>query len=126
MGTQPSHAYPGVRACTFHMNKMPMESWDNVVETLSKVEDVMSSLVTTNALQRLNLGIELIEYQIMTAGKENLFLLPLKIFGGVAFGYQVHNRIHTDDDFSRSVVTVHIDQHQYECSNKVVAYFSFP
>ena len=126
MGSQPSCANPGVRACTFHMNKMSMESWDSVVETLSKVEDVMSSFVPTNALQQLNLGIELIGYQTMTAWKENLLVLPLKIFGGVAFGYQVYNRIHTDDDFPRSVVTVHVDQHQYEFSNKVVTYFSFP
>ena len=82
------------------MDKMPKESWNNAVETLSKVENVMSSFIPTNELRHLNLGIELIGYKTMTPGTENKFLLPLKVFGGLAFGYQVHNRIHTDDDFS--------------------------
>ena len=62
----------------------------------------------------------------MTAGNENKLVLPLKIFGGVAFGYQVHNAIHTDDNFSRSVVTVHVDNLQYQFGNQVVEYFCFP
>ena len=53
-------------------------------------------------------------------------ILPLKIFGGVAFGYQVHNAIHTDEDFSRSVVTVHVDNLHYRYLSRVVAYFCFP
>ena len=61
----------------------------------------MSSFIPTNDLRHLNLGRDFIGYKTsMTPGKENQFLLPCKIFGGVAFGYQVHNRIHVDDDFS--------------------------
>ena len=59
----------------------------------------------------------------MIPRKENLLLLPLKISGGVSFGYQVHNRIQFDGDFSRSIVTVYVDKHQYEFADKVVAYF---
>ena len=62
----------------------------------------------------------------MTAGNEHKLILPLKIFGGVAFGYQVHNTIHTDDDFSRSAVTFYVNNHQYQFGNQVVAYFCFP
>ena len=61
----------------------------------------------------------------MTPGNENQFLLPLKVLGGVVFGYQVHNHIHTDDNFLQSVVKVHVNTHQYEFVNKVVAYFCF-
>ena len=67
MGTQPCHADPGVHAYTYHMDKMPKESWDNTVETLSKVEKIMSSFVSTNELRHLNLGRELIGYQTMPA-----------------------------------------------------------
>ena len=130
MGTQPCRAEPGVRAYTYHMEKMPKESWDNIVETLAKVERIMSTFVPSDELRLLNLGRELLGYKTMTptvtTDNEKKLTLPLKIFGGVAFGYQVHNAIHTDEDFSRSVVTVHVDNLQYRYLSRVVAYFCFP
>ena len=130
MGTQPCRAEPGVRAYTYHMEKMPKESWDNIVETLAKLEIIMSTFVPSDELRLLNLGRELLGYKTMTptvtTDNEKKLILPLKIFGGVAFGYQVHNAIHTDEDFTRSVVTVHVDNLQYRYMNRVVAYFCFP
>ena len=86
------------------MDKIPKESWDNIVEMLLKVGKIMPSFVPINELRHLTFGRELIGYQAMTAtttaGNKNKLILPLKIFGGVAFGYQVHNAIHTNDDFS--------------------------
>ena len=129
MGTQPCRAEPGMRAYTYRMDKMPKESWDNIVQTLLKVEKIMPSFVLLNELRHLNFGREFIGYQTMTAtitaGNENKLILPLKIFGGIAFGYQVHNTIHTDDNFSRSVVTVHVDNLHYQFGNQVVAYYCF-
>ena len=130
MGTQPCRAEPGVRAYTYHMEKMPKESWDNIVETLAKVEKIMSTFLPSDELRHLNLGRELLGYQTMsptmTSDNEKKLILPLKIFGGVAFGYQVHNAIHTDDDYSHTVVTVHVDNLHYRYLNRVVAYFCFP
>ena len=130
MGTQPCRTEPGVCVYTYHMEKMPKESWDNIVKTLSKVEKIMSSFVPSDELRHLNLGRELIGYQTMTAtrttGDGKKMILPLKIFGGVAFGYQVHNAIHIDDDYSRSVVTVHVDNLEYRFLNRVVAHFFLP
>ena len=121
MGTQPSRAEPGVRSYTYHMEKMPKESWDNIVQTLSNVEKIMSAYVPSDELRHLNLGRELLGYKTMTptmtSEKENTFILPLKIFGGVAFGYQVHNAIHIDQDFSRCVVLVHVPNLQYQYLN---------
>ena len=57
---------------------------------------------------------------------KNKLILPLNIFGGVAFGYQVYNAIHTDDDFSRSAVIVHVDNLHYQFGNQVAEYFCFP
>ena len=112
MCTQPYRAEPGVHTYTYHMDKIPKESWDNVVETLSKVEKIMSYSIPTNELWHLNLERELIGYKSMTPGNENKFLLPLKVF-------------HTDDDVLQSVVRVHVDNHQYKF-RQAVAYFCFP
>ena len=67
MDTQPCHAEPGVCAYTYHMDRMPKESWDNIVQTFLKVEKIMSSFVPSNELRYLNLGRELIGYQTMPA-----------------------------------------------------------
>ena len=130
MGAQPCWAQPGVRAYTYLIKKMPKESWDNIVKTLAKVETIMSTFIPPGELRHLNLGRELLGYQTMsptmTSDNEKKLILPLKIFGGLAFGYQVHNAIHTDDDYSRSVVTVHVNNLHYRYMNRVVAYFCFP
>ena len=62
MGTQPCRAEPGVHAYTYHMEKMPKETWDNIVKTLSKVETIMSSFVPSDKLRHFNLGREFIGY----------------------------------------------------------------
>ena len=130
MGTQPCRAGPGVRSYTYHMEEMPSKSWDNIVNTLAKVESIMSSYVPSEELRQLNLGRELLGYKTMTPSHgtkdEHELILPLKIFGGIAFGFQVHNKIHTDDDYSRSVVSVHVENFQYRFLNHIVAYFCFP
>ena len=90
----------------------------------------LSTFVPSDELRLLNLGRELLGYKTMTptvtTDNEKKLILPLKIFGGVAFGYQVHNAIHTDEDFSRSVVSVRVDKLQYRYMSRVVAYFCFP
>ena len=98
MGSQPSHSEPGVRDVMYHMNKIPIDSWNNVVKTLSKVENAMSSFISTDELSDLNLRREMILYKTMSSVNNDPFLLPLKTFGGVALGFQLHNSIHIDDD----------------------------
>ncbi len=88
----------------------------------------MSAFVPSDELRHLNLGRELLGYKTMTptvtTDDETKLILRLKLFGGVAFGYQVHNTIHTNENFSRLVVSVHVDNLQYRYLNCVVAYFA--
>ena len=83
MGKQPCRAEPGLRAYTYHMEKMPKESWDNIVETLAKVEKIMSTFVPSDELRHLNLAREFLGYQIMsptmTSDNEKKLILPLKM-----------------------------------------------
>ena len=68
----------------------------------------MSSFISTNELRHVNFGREIIGYKTIPPGNDDSFLLPLKIVGSVAFGFQVHNSIYIDDDFLWYVVTVRL------------------
>ena len=109
MGVQPGCAQKGVCDTTYHVNKIPPEHWNNVVETLSKNETVMLSYLTTVERRRLNLGREIIGFKMMSQINNDEFILQYKIFGGVAFSLNVHLSIHTDEDFSLSCVRLRGD-----------------
>ena len=63
---QPCRAEPGVQEATYHKNILPKSNWDNLVETLTNVEDVMSAFVPSDELGKVNLARELIGYKTMS------------------------------------------------------------
>ena len=81
VGVQPCCAEQGVREATYHKNLIPKSNWDNLVETLTNVEDVMSAFVPTDELCKVNLARELIGYRTMSSDEKFC-----KIFGSIAFG----------------------------------------
>ena len=46
-------------------------------------------------------------------------------YNGVGFGVNVYLRCHVDDDFTMSMVQVHMDQ-LYQMNDPIVCYFCFP
>jgi hypothetical protein len=121
VGVQPSRAERGVREATYHKNLIPKSNWDNLVQTLANVEDVMSAFVPTDELRKVNLSRELIGYKTMSS--DDIFC---KIFGSIAFGRNVHLGCHTDKDFAKSVVSVYLDEDGYGFNDRIIAYFCFP
>ena len=121
VGVQPSRAEPGVRQATYHKNLIPKTNWDNLVETLTNVEDIMSAFVPTDELRKVNLARELVGYKTMSSDEK-----LCKIFGSIAFGRNVHVACHTDKDFAKSVVSVYLDEDGYGYNDRIVAYFCFP
>ena len=47
-------------------------------------------------------------------------------YNGLGFGFNVYLRTHVDVDFTISIVQVHIDNHDYVITDKVIRYFAFP
>jgi len=122
-GVQLGRAAKGVWDASYHKQSMPARNWDNIVQTMVKTENVMSSFVPTSELRRLNFAQQLIGYKTMRATCDDLIILPCKIFGALAFAKNVHLSCHRDDDFAKSVVTVHKNGHGYNMSDSIVAYF---
>jgi hypothetical protein len=125
-GVQPCRASPGVRDASYHKRSMPSAHWNNLVETLFDVEKVVATFVSTEELRRVNFAKELIGYKTMTPTSDDTVVIPCKIFGALAYGRNVHLSCHTDRDFSKSVVSVHIDGKGYKVDDAIVAYFCFP
>ena len=48
-----------------------------------------------------------------------------RYYNGVCFGVNVYLRCHVDDDFTMSMVQVHMDQ-LYQMNDHIVCYFCFP
>ena len=49
-----------------------------------------------------------------------------KMFGGIAFGANVHISCHTDSDFMYSVVSAHLREHKNQLNDRILVYFCFP
>jgi hypothetical protein len=121
VGVQPCRAQRGVREATYHKDRIPKTNWDNLVQTLTNVEDVMSAFVPTDELRKVNLARELIDFKTMSSDDK-----LCKIFGSIAFGRNVHLACHTDKDFAKSVVSVYLDDDGYGFNDRIIAYFCFP
>jgi len=122
MGVQACRAGRGVRDTSYHRDGMPVEQWCNIVDMMKRTENALSSFVETKSLQQLNAAKQLLKFKTMASSH----LHPNKIFGGLAFGINVHLSCHKDHDYTWSVVSVHLHGYQYRLVDRIVAYFCFP
>ena len=125
MGVQPNRAAPGVNDATYHRDSMPEGMWDLIVEKMKLTENALSSYVSTDAIRDLNCARRLLKFKTMSP-HNGCRGHSTKIFGGIAFGVNVHLSSHIDLDYTYSVTSVHLLNHQYSMQDKIVAYFCFP
>jgi hypothetical protein len=124
MGVQACRAARGVRESSYHRDSMPVEQWDNIVEMMKRTENALSSFVDTKSLRQLNAAKKMLKYKTMATSSSHLH--PNYIFGGLAFGINVHLSCHTDHDYTWSVVSLHLLGYQYKLIDGIIAYFCFP
>ena len=104
---------------------MPVEDWDNIVDTMKDYEKVYCSFIHTEEIQRNVHARSLIGYKTMSSNSGGNDT-KCGYFGAIAFGFDVHLSSHTNDNFGYSLVSVHIENQQYQYRDRVVAYFCFP
>ena len=124
MGVQVCRAQRGVRDASYHKDGMPVQHWDFLLEMMRRTEKALSSFVQTESLRQLNAAKALLKFKTMSSISQNI--PPCKIFGGLAFGINIHLSSHIDEDYTWSVVSVHLYDHEYKPHDRVVAYFCFP
>ena len=124
LGTQPKRGNRGIREKTYHASIMPPAHWDFIIKVMKSYEKAYCSFIPTNELVRDKCAREVVEIphlsQITNDGKR------CQHFGGMVFGINVHLNAHTDDDFGRCVVSVHVDNRRYCENDDPIVYFCFP
>ena len=123
MGVQACRAGRGVRESSYHRDGMPVEQWFNIVEMMNRTKKALSSFVETKSLQQLKAAKKMLQFKTISSSWN---LQPNKIFGGIAFGINVHLSCRKDHHYTWSVVSVHLHDYQYKSVDTIVAYFCFP
>ena len=125
LGVQPNRASHGVRDATHHREQMPSHAWNCILDMIKNTEKALTSFVQTDVIRDLNYARDLLKFKTMSPSA--LYEgSSAKIFGGVAFGVNVHLSCHTDKDYTYSIVSVHLSGHHYQLDDRIVAYFCFP
>ena len=120
-GTQPCCASSGVRD-TYHMAKVDGAHVETVVSYVRNLEHLLEAFGESEVLQMVQEAHKLLQFQTLKGAEREC-----KIFGAFAFGRNVYLPSHVDEDFTYSIISVHVrDGYYMNGDNNVVAYFGFP
>lgn len=123
VGSKPRRNAPGVEpGCYQVQDGCSKEDWDVLMKGMRRCEHAFDSIAGANVIRQIREASSLVSWKKAesSVGKEG------RIFNGIAFGMNVHLRAHVDQDFTYSVIQVHVDSMEYGVDDKVVCYFCFP
>ena len=132
LGPQASRYSKGVTDSSYQQRKMYPEDWDLVVDVVKRMEKCFYSFVDTEEIRKINFAKALIKFKTLTKTVRNnmtdneLAHSMAEIFNGLAFCYNGHLACHTDIDYTRSMISVYVEDHVNTLEDRVVCYFCFP
>jgi hypothetical protein len=101
------------------------EDWDCLVSAVKKAEHAFYAYSDTDVIRHIRDARELVPWETIKFSNENNDN-GAGIFNGIAFGVNVYLRAHIDDDFTYSVIQVHVDDVDYGANDETVCFFCFP
>ena len=107
----------------YQINKMPSKQYNCIVDHVSKCTSAFESIINTDVIRHTDKAIDLNGWELMkrTDGTVGSWIFP-----AINIAKQAFLRAHVDDDFTYSVVSVHIPDHLYINDDKILSYFVFP
>jgi hypothetical protein len=124
VGAKANRSSPGVTPGLFKAGGVGENEWNSVVKEVKRCEEAFYSYASTDTIRHIREARELVPWEgIHSAGDQST---ESTIYSGIAFGINVFLRAHVDDDYTYSVIQVHVDGMDYEVDNEVVCYFCFP
>lgn len=123
VGSQVCRASRGIRDHTYHKDKVSVSTWDTLWDYMLNIETAFASFVNTQEIRQINAARNCLDVKTMACADSSR---RSRVFGGIAFGVNVHLDCHTDDDYVRSVTTVHVKKEKYHLIDDIVVYFGFP
>jgi hypothetical protein len=124
VGSKANRNSAGVTPGLFKVGVVRESEWNCVVKAVKRCEHAFYSYANTTAIRHIREARELVQWEgIHGAGDQPT---SSSIYSGIAFGVNVFLRAHVDDDYTYSVIQVHIDNMDYAVDDEVVCYFCFP
>jgi len=122
-GVQVSRNSREVLKCNAYMEKLPECHWTILMKLMRHAESAFESMADHEVLSHMYHTKKVVPFKTMSMSDST----PSKYFGALAFGCNVYLRCHTDDDFTMSIVQIHLKRKsKYEVNDDIVAYFCFP
>ncbi len=127
VGVQPHRAEPGVSPYPSFMTKTEPVDWNWITKMMRWSERAFKKMACHSALHHIQAAKDLVSFPTMRLSSSDDKPTPAKYFGAIAFGRNLHLRCHTDEDYTFSMIQVHLEgQDSYAINERVVAYFCFP
>jgi hypothetical protein len=124
IGAKANRNSAGVTPGFFKAGGIRETEWNCVMNEVKRCEEAFYSYASTAAIRHIREARKLVPWEgIHGAGDQ---LSSSTIYSGIAFGVNVFLRAHVDDDYTYSVIQVHVDNMDYAIDDDVVCYFCFP
>jgi hypothetical protein len=108
------------------MKELPLCHWKVWTKLMWRVECCFEEISDLQVLSHLYHAKKIVLFKTMSMPSSDK-VPGLKYYGGMAFGCNAFLRCHTDHDFTRSIVQVHLRENdKYEIKDDIVVYFCLP
>ncbi len=127
VGAQPGRAEQGVQSGLYKLKYgFPCSDWDTLLNLLQRAKYAFDMFGSTDMIRRIVEAKKRVPYSTMALSpSSSLAQHSAQYYNGAGFGLNVFLRCHVDNDFTMSIVQVHMDRSYHE-DDPIVCYFCFP
>jgi hypothetical protein len=116
---------PGIEPGQYKFGGISSDDWDCVVSAVRRCEHAFYAYSNTAVIRHIKDARDLVKWETIKCSSSNE-VDSSHIFNGIAFGVNVFLRAHIDEDFTYSVIQVHLDNVDYKVEDDTVCFFCFP
>jgi len=126
VGAQPGRNQRGVQSGQYRLEQgFENKDWDTLHKLLKRAEHAFDKYLDTDVIRHIACARTRVPFKTMEPSPTSLHQDPSRYYNGIGFGINVFLRCHIDNDFTMSIVQVHIDN-SYQVDDRIVCYFAFP
>ncbi len=127
VGAQPGRAKRGVQSGLYKLKYgFPCSDWDILLDLLQQAEYAFDMFASTNIIRHIVKAKKRVPFLTMAPSPSSSSNQhSARYYNGAGFGVNVFLRCHIDNDFTMSIVQVHMDR-CYQDDDPIVCYFCLP
>ena len=127
LGVRPLRNKAAILQYTPHVKKMSPQHWNTIHDNILLAESVAAAYLSTDELHRMNCAKALNNFPLIkSVNNDDTPCREAKMFGGLAFGRNVHLSCHKDADFNYSIAILLKTGHLCLMRDDIAGYFCFP